>query len=289
MEKITYTNSLGETITFDGPPFYLQSITGLGDVTANLQLQKSAYQNGSRLVGTQLDEREINVSFVIVADDEEDVITDLSRKRSKVASVLNPLLGAGTLEYQRGNIVRQIKCIADSVPIYPDSSKRSQRMQAGSVMFVAPRPHWLSKTHTGVAIATAMFAFPFEGDFEFGMQRDEFYAFNNGDAETPLRFDIFGPIDNPMILNKTTGKHIKLNLTVDENEKLTIDTDTDELRVELTDAEGVTHDVLHKITFDSTLSGFTLAVGPNEIIYTADTAIQYVNIEMMFTVRYNAV
>ena len=31
METVTYTNRFGESVTFGGPPFYLQEITGLGD------------------------------------------------------------------------------------------------------------------------------------------------------------------------------------------------------------------------------------------------------------------
>lgn len=289
MEKITFTNSLGETITFDGPPFYLQSITGLGDVTANLQLQKSAYQNGSRLIGTTLNEREINVSFVIATDDDDHEYGELSNKRIQLARVLNPLLGKGVLRYENEGFVREIDCVADSVPVYPDSGKRSKRLQVGSVMFVAPQPHWKSLMRQEEPMFTPMFQFPFEGQFQMGLQLDKRVIRNDGDAPSPVRIEFYGPATNPKMLNETTGKFIKVNREIAEGECLVVNTHPDALSVELIDANGVTTDILNQLDFNSTLSGFVLQQGENIMTYSADSDIQNQVINLTWQRLYNAV
>lgn len=289
MEKITYTNSLGEAITFDGPPFYLQSIAGLGDVTANLQLQKSAYQNGSRLVGTQLDEREINVSFVIATDDDEHEYGELSNKRIQLARVLNPLLGKGTLRYENEGFIREIDCVADSVPIYPDSGKRSKRLQAGSVMFVAPDPFWKSTERQEEPMFTPMFEFPFEGDFQFGLQMDERVIRNGGDAPSPVRIEMQGPAFNPTITNKTTNKYIKINRELREGETLVVNTHPEALTVEFIGIDGTVTDVMQWLDFGSSLSSFRLECGYNTITYSADNELHHANINLIWQRLYNAV
>lgn len=288
MEKITFTNSLGEAITFDGPPFYLQSITGLGDVTASLQLQKSAYADGSTLVGTTLDEREIPVSFVIVADEDESY-GGISEKRSHVARVLNPKLGKGTLRYENESLVREIDCVADSVPFYPDSGKRGNRMQVGSVTFVAPHPYWQSLNHQEEPMFTPMFVFPFEGAFQMGLQLDKRTIYNDGDADAPIRVEFHGPAVNPTITNESTGKYIKVNRELAENEVLIVNTHSEALSVEFVSADGTVTDVLQWLDFGSSLSTFRLVCGQNVIAYTADNSIQNATINLTWRRLYNAV
>ncbi len=60
-----FTNSRGESVEFGDSPFYLQVVEGLGDVSANIQSQKSPYIDGSTYLDALLDEREIELEFVI--------------------------------------------------------------------------------------------------------------------------------------------------------------------------------------------------------------------------------
>lgn len=265
METVTYTNPLGQSVKFADAPFFIQSVTGLGDVSANIQLQKSAYNDGSSFIDALLKEREIGLEFLIVANAEaKETYGDVSRMREHVASVLNPKLGQGVLKYENERIVRLITCIADGVPQFNDGESRTEMIQNGSVNFVAPEPYWRSTEITSEPLAAfvEMFEFPFDDFFEVGTQGHTRIFNNKGNVETSIKVIIEGPVTKPKIMNKTTGEYIEVDCILEEKDILSINTDKEEKSVLLNG-----NNIFGRITLESVL--FDLKVGENEIEFTA--------------------
>lgn len=284
MEKLTYTSANGDVIHFYGPPFYLISVNGLGDVEADNQLQKYPFQDGGTRVGSLLSERVIPVEFLI----EGKTYKEVSEARVRLARAFNPKLELGILRYDNGFIVREIKACAESVPIYPDGSgNRAESIQKGIVTLLCPNPYWKSLEVVEEPAFQPLFQFPFEGTFEMGVQRDQRIIFNDGDAPAPLQVEFFGPAVNPVIRNNTTGEFIKINQTLQEGEVMQIDTTPGDKSVYFIGTNGSKRNVFNWITPDSTF--FSLIIGENEIQYSADSDIQGRIVNISYSKLYNAV
>ncbi|QOV10941.1 phage distal tail protein [Viridibacillus arvi] len=286
METITFTNSRGETVKFGGPPFYLQSVTGLGDVTAQIQKQKSPFQDGSTFLDALLDEREVEITFLIVADLEQNY-GDVSKARARIAQICNPKLGPGILKYENDYVVRIIDAIASHVPIYGDNGERTKTLQKSTISFIAHDPYWKSLKVDEEPAFKPLFQFPFSGPFQMGIQRDERIIENDGDSETPIFVEFFGPAKNPQIINETTGQFVKVNQNLLEGERMIIDTSEDNKSVFFVNELGESRNVFHWIDLGSTF--FKLVIGENKIKYSADSDIQGAILNISYNKRYNAV
>lgn len=284
MEKISFTNARGEVIHFDGPPFYLVSIDGLSDVAADNQSQKSPYQDGSTHIDTLLEERFVTVNFLIA---EDDGYAKISEDRARSGRILNPKLGLGTLRYENAHLIREIRAIAEALPTYPDSGSRNETMQKGMVMFKCPDPYWKSPGIMEEPIFEPLFQFPFEGPFQMGMQRDQRVINNDGDAETPLVIEFYGPALNPTIINNTTGEFIKVNQELMQGEIMRVNTSDSDKSVVFVSADGTERNVFNWIDLNSTF--FKLVLGENSIEYTADSSTQGARLDISYMKRYTAV
>lgn len=290
MEKVTFINSQGESITFDGPPFYLQSITGLGDVTADIQRVKSAYHDGSTQIDAILDDRELEINFVIASNYDESY-GDVSERRRLAARILNPKLGMGTLKYENERVTRYIDCIADSVPIYPDKNKRSKRIQVASVTLIAPSVFWLGETVNEPSVFIPLFKWPIDSDKKYlmGMQQNERTIENDGDGDSPIYCEIHGPALNPRITNKTTGKKISLTVELKRGETIIIDTHTDKIGVTFFNSKGQGFNAMQYLDLDSSLASFLLQPGRNNIVFHADSGLHKKSFILKWNKRYSAV
>lgn len=282
MEKLTFINSRGESIVFDGPPFYLVSVNGLGDVSATVQRQKAPYQDGSTRIGSTLEERAIPIEFLIVGEN----YAEVSEFRIKMARVLNPNLDEGTLRYENGHVVREIKASAESVPFFPDGSgNRINEMQKGLVTLVASNPYWRSISITEEPAFEPRFRFPTRGPFIMGIQRDRRVIVNDGDSPAPLIVEFFGPATNPKIINNTTGEFIKIRQNLLEGERMMID--TSDSSVYFINESGERRNVFPWI--DPMSIFFRLQIGENDIEYTADSDIQGTVVNISYNKLYNAI
>src|SRR5690625_3537331 len=103
MPKLTYINSRGESVTFSNrPPFILSNIEGLGDVDADVQTQKSPFQDGETHIDTTLEPRYIDMEISIVGK-------GVDEYRRKLSTIMTPKL-TGVLKYEDNNVVRTISC-----------------------------------------------------------------------------------------------------------------------------------------------------------------------------------
>ncbi|MCM3316187.1 phage tail family protein [Rummeliibacillus stabekisii] len=285
MEKVIFTNSRGESIEFGDSPFYLQSIEGLGEVSAQIQTQKSPYMDGSSFLDAILDERDIDIDFMISYP--FGTYEDISKARALIAKVCNPKLGPGLLRYENDYVVRVINAVADSVPSFPDNGGRTTVLQKGQLSFVANNPYWKSLSIEEEPAFKPLFQFPFSQPFQIGLQQDKRILNNDGDAPVPLFIEFYGPALNPVIKNNTTGEFIKVNQELLEGERMVIDTSEENRAIYFIDDQGNARNVFHWIDLASDF--FKLQIGENEIEYTADNDIQGAIFNLTWQKQYNAV
>ena len=290
MERVSFTNSQGETIVFDGPPFYLQSVEGLGDVSADIQRQKSAYTDGSAFIDAILDDREIDIDFVIAAAYDERY-GDVSERRRIASRILNPKLGLGTLKYENEAVTRYIDCVADSVPQYPDGGSRSLHLQVAKVTFIAPSVYWLGETINEPPVFIPLFKWPIEAHKKYlmGMQVNERVIENDGDGASPIYCEIHGPALNPSITNETTGKYIQLNVELKRGESIIIDNHLDRLGITFIDHNGNESNGMKHLVLSSSLASFEIMPGKNKIKFHSENGLHKRSFLMQWNKRYNAV
>lgn len=274
--KLEYINSKGETIELYGRPFRLVNVTGLGDVEAEIQMQKAPYQDGATLIDTALEPRYIDIEVKIIGSNTKDTET----KRRKVASIFNPRLKAGTLRYISDSGVREIKAIATALPNFPDGSdNRQATFQKALIQLVAPDPHWKDIVAENYKLEdfVSNFRFSFHFPVRFATRGDSKLLINKGDVPTPIKVEFRGPVTNPRITNLTTGEFIKVNREIPAGYKLILDTSFGNKRVEIIGPDGIVQNAFHYIDLASTF--FSLDVGENRFSFITDSGSPEVYVE----------
>lgn len=273
MQKITYTNSRGESIVFSHrPPFVLSKIEGLGDVDADVQTQKSPYQDGETHIDTLLEPRYIKMEISIVGKNIEEY-------RRQLSKIMNPKLD-GILIYEDGSFIRKIACVNEHVPKYPT---KSHSFHLAILDLKCPNPYWQSPniTEEPMAAFVELFEFPSDywevgedGDiyFEMGTEGHTRTFMNNGDGPVPIKITIKGPTTNPTLTNLTTGELIKINRNLGADDVLEISTEDGNKYILLNGEEAF------QIDLSSTF--WKLQVGENEIQFTADAGQEDATLEI---------
>lgn len=260
MFKLQYENSRGESIEIFDRPYRLMAVDGLGDVQADLQSQRAPYQDGDMLIDVLLQPRYMKIELKITGKD----AAETESNRRKFASIFNPKLGLGTLKYVRGDEVKIISALAESVPSFPDGpTNRRPTFQKALLYLKAPNPYWRSTSVTEEPAFEPRFHFPFSGPIIMGVQRTDRIIINDGDAPAPLQVDFYGPADSPIIENKTTGEFIRIKKRLEEGQTLKIDTADGVKSIIYVDVEGTETNVFNWIDLDSTF--FKLEIGENDI------------------------
>lgn len=224
MQKLTFTNIRGQSIELNSiPPYILTKVEGLGDVSAENQTQKAPFQDGTTYINTMLGERFIALEVSITQTG-----ATISEARKTFASIFNPKLGPGSLQYVHGSVVKEIEAIPEHVPVFPSGSKnRSIDFQTALISLKCPNPFWQSINieTTEMAYVRGGFKLPFHLPVRFATRGYRRKVVNQGDVPTPVTLKFYGPADNPVITNVTTGKFIKVNRSLLENDELEISTE----------------------------------------------------------------
>lgn len=271
-EQVTFINSRGQSIVLNNRlPFLLESVDGKGSVGASLQTTTAPYQDGSHLIDALLENREITLTFAIIANDRN----DLHAKRQLVGSIFNPKLKCGILRYQNGETVREIEVVADGLPAFPTGESVGKWFQRVTVNLVATNPYWRSLEYTEEPMSAfvELFEFAFDDFFELGIEGHTRTFINNGDTEVPLLIKIHGPCTNPKLLNATTGEYIRVNYTLSDKDIVEISTENNNKYVLL---NGI--NIFNLIDLNTVF--FKLAMGENEIKFTADQGQESANLEI---------
>ena len=283
MEKLIFANENGSIELGLKAPFILQTVDGIGNLTARRRTQQSPFQHGTTQIASYFNERDIGLTFTGLASSEADII----QLRRQVQKLFNPLIES-TLTYIRGDYSKEIKCYAASTPKNISSEKTSFRQQF-VVTLICNDPFWLDIEHSGEVMSFSIANFGFELEIEEegvefeveGTNRTVIY--NDGDIETPVEIIFEGPASNPKIINETTGEYIQVDAILGNNEKLIINTEFGNKQVIFDD--GTTQiNAFNLVTIDSTF--WSLVQGENFVSYTADSGIDVANVTINYRNRY---
>lgn len=276
MQKLEVINlALNESIIFDsvGNPeedILLSHIEGLGHPGAISQKSQGVNQDGCNSEDSLLDPRVIKLEVTIRTKNR----VKLYELRRKIMRIINPktynpntgkrgeLLIYYTNDYKTYRIYGKVE---DDT----EFNDRRKNHDKATISFYCQDPYWLDEKGEDIDIKSVSGGLIFPLDLANKFATVSFYKEidNTGDVEAPVQIEYIGPATNPTVTNETTGEFIKVNMVIDEKEKLVIDTKEGKETVNLITPHG-TEDVYNEIDLNSTF--FKLIVGKNLIKYSSD-------------------
>lgn len=286
VQKLTFTNSKGQSIIFqNAAPYILSKLEGTGGVETTLQTTKAPGQDGSTLHEVTLENRVISIEGYVAGSDRE----NMYKRRMQLASVLNPKLGAGILTYQNDYWTKIIPAVAEESPVFAERTANYQKFR---VTLICPQPFWLEEYESkeGIALWVGNLEFeieiPPEG-LEMGYRQSNLIVnINNpGDVECGIRieFTAIASVENPSLYNIYTQEFIKIRQTLQAGDKLIINTEFSNKRVELL-RNNIKTNVFNYIDLESTF--IQLSPGDNVLRYDADSGIENLDVAIYYRPRY---
>ena len=280
-EKLIYTNERGESIEFSPASSYhvnFKDVTGLSDVRNAIYSTNSMGQDGDTYLGYRIESRDIDIVGYIKERDKQ-AAQNLRRKLNRI---LNPQYEA-TLTYVFGDFRRVIGCKIDDAPIF----KRKPIFEQFTVSLSCLNPFWRKEAKTRDDIATWIgglefpVEIPLEEGWEIGYRQPSLIVnvYNEGDVQAGIRveFRALGVVKNPSLLNVDTQEFIKLNITLQAGDILSVSTGYGEKEVTLK-RDGVTSDAFRYLDVDSTY--FQLSVGDNLYRYSAEENLENLEVSI---------
>lgn len=287
---ITYDN-------FNGNPYWIMSITGVGLPPIRLIKERGPQQHGATVTGFLLDERMLNVAILIDAPNE----ATADDYRDDLAEILGPEEDEDgeplpvQIELTRSDTqVRQLDCFAVGVVDFPITNEdRLAGKQMVIAQFEAPDPIPYDPTLQSVTFDTS-------GGSGFLSPRVSPYKYqlNTGiDKVVELDYDgkwdtfpliyITGPASDPIVTNETIDKVLDFTgTTIAAGETYTIN-----LRYGpdkgVTDSSGTRQNAA--LTDASNLSTWRIVKGTNSIrVQVGDDATGETEVRMEFYNRYKS-
>ncbi|GGJ62058.1 phage distal tail protein [Virgibacillus salexigens] len=263
MRRLTFENSRGEKIVFYKSPHLIISLTGIGEVEAELQGQRSPYQDGETPVDTILEPRFIEMEAVITDKD----LKTIKAYRKQILRVCNPKLGQGKITLELDGDLKEIYGVLDGVPVFPERGQNG--WQQFMITWKCSNPYWMDPNETSKPLKAYVGNFTLPNTFpvELGLAGSHTTLYNTGDVLAPVRIDIQGPVTNPQIINKTTGQWLRVNRAIAADEILHINTTQGRKRVEVYKNNQV-YPIFGYLDHDS--DWIQLELGANEIEHIAD-------------------
>lgn len=285
MAKLTYTNERGQFLIFgDAAPLLVTKIDGLGSPKNEIHRQKSPYQDGTTVTHSVLDERELAIEGVILAD-----FQDRQIYRQILLQTFNPKL-KGMLIYENGGIKKRIECVPELAPSFP--SNMQVNYQQFLITLLCPNPFWqdVDRTKAEIAIWRGALEFPLElveEGIELGFREPSLIVniFNPGDVPCgiEIRFKALATVVNPSLFNVNTREYIKLNKTMIAGETIVVTTHFGSKRVE-SHLNGVITNAFNWLDLGSTF--LHLDPGDNLLRYDADDGLNNLEVDIYYTPRY---
>ena len=302
IKSVKVTNYMGESLTipliWNGGPFEIEKIEGLGPPKATVNTTEIATNDGSKFNSARATERNVVVYLILHG---APMIEDARQLSYKYFPVKKPL----QLEIETDNR----HCVVEG---YPESNEPNifSDSEDTQVSIVCPNPYWKSAGDDGIREVifhgvAPNFEFPFsnesliEDKIEFGLidRRKENVVYYDGDAEQGITIIIeaIGTVKNLTIYNIRTRE--KMAISHDElvsftgsgivnGDTITISTVKGHKSIELL-RDGVTTNILNCIGKDD--DWFMLSKGNNIFGYTADEGSDYLDFKINYSSLYEGI
>ena len=225
MDKIVITNKNGEQIVLGNQaPYFLEKIDGAGEVPVAIESQKAPKQDGSTYINNTLGSRAITIEGMIITKGDSGAVL---KARRLMQRVVNPKLDEVNIAYCQGDLVKEIKAIAESTPIFPAAKgNKGLYYQKFLLYLLCHQPFWLDTFYESKEMSYLMggIGFRLRLPTTFSYWGFERRVINNGDVPTPVEIEFKGPAVNPTVSNETTGEFITVNRELAEDDVLIIGT-----------------------------------------------------------------
>ena len=290
MQKLTYENLNGRSVTFgSAPPYILEHVKGLGKPPVKIATTRGVYQHGDTPRSALLEPRYVDLSFHIKGESR----ADMYAKREALMSML---------AYNRAfDGERQGRLIYENdygawwiyaTPEGPDPETRAQDWLLSTKMsFRCANPYWRKESVSSMQLFMSGdgFQLPFRFPIRLGDRRFSGRAVNAGQADTPVRITIAGSGEKPTLVNHSTGTRITVSRAIATGETLHIDTDPELLSVTVRSANGTESPAHGYLSLDTPLAGFMLRRGVNEIEYLPSEPSKLSRVELSWETRLEGV
>lgn len=194
MQKLVWQNSNGNEIDLTSGNYGITNWEGFSNTELNIQSQQVPFQDGGVFLDALMEQRELSVTLAM--NDGGNLETRY-RLRRELIHALNPKLGEGYLIYTNDFISKRIKCVAQ-IPLFETHNSNDAGTPKASLAWTACEPYWEDLEETTVELN------------KWEAQN----IINNGDVDVPIELTIStSNITNPVIINRTLKKQIRLNTT----------------------------------------------------------------------------
>lgn len=290
MQRITFTNAAGQSITLtNARPYLLTSITGTGAADTDVQMQKAPYQDGQTYIDTLLEPRTIYMEVAILTGNRE----ELFQRRREMVQVFNPKLGPGVLRYEYDGGAKEIEATVELAPVFPAGKEnRGSGFQRALITLICPNPFWrdVAKTKAEIAIWRGALEFPLElveEGLEVGFREPSLIVniYNPGDVPCgmEIRFKALATVVNPLLFNVNTREELKINKTMTAGEAIIVTTHFGNKRVESW-LNGVSTNAFNWLDLSSTF--LQLDPGDNLLRYDAEEGLDNLEVDIYYTPQY---
>lgn len=284
--KIICENSYGYKLEFAShEPFYLDSYSGIHEYAGSVATIKSAFGVGVSYIGTSVNKRNINLVIAFCND-------ELMQKRKNQLYNIFPLKDNGTLYFYEGDIERKINYYVESL-----SPTQKGKYIYYTISLICPSPYFMDSNET---IATLnnwdkLFEFPLEipdgAGIEFGSKNESTVIEINNDSHIDygltITFSSNGTVVNPGIKNNSTNEELKLNYTLEINEKIMVTTYIDDKKIIHIDSNGVETNITNSLIFGTKF--LQVPNGFNKYIATAESGLSNLDLSISYYNYYEAV
>lgn len=274
-----YPPNYGTAITFsedDSAPYkLLLKYDGFSETPVSHKTVSAPGQHGADNINSLATARSVTFDIAIQAS----TVATQKTLVTALAGALNPLGGAGRLEYANddGNTYILYCKGNPGLTLWQSDAGKTQTIQIATVNLIAYDPFWYSGAPHQLALSiSGTDFFPLEFPFTFPNSSPTDTATNAGSFETPVTITLNGPITNPALTRTaledgvSTTRTFSMTIVIDTDEKVVITTGKGNQTCTYTDDGGTENLGEPYVDLDSEY--WVLEPGDNVIALTCDSS-----------------